>query len=133
MAKDLGLKIDSEFTCETAQIFYTQQVESRWNEFLTNLKKGRFNKDLDNVAQYFPFTRYIQRRGVETEQWTLFPNKSIFGIETTAKYYYESLENTFQVIREVRFLELLRNHKERARYLVNEYVRVVAMTSTHSI
>ena len=132
ITKDLALDMDTEFTCETAEIFFISQVQSRWDDFIKNLRKGKFNANLDKVEKHFPFSAYIKRRKSD-ESWLMFPDRDVANIETTANYYYGFLEQTFQTLRDCRFLELIRSHKKRCEYLVNQFVRIVAMTSTHSI
>jgi intron-binding protein aquarius len=43
------------------------------------------------------------------------------------------IQETFEELEKCRVFELLKNNKQRADYLVNNYVKLVAMTSTHAI
>ena len=132
ITKDIGLDMDTEFTCETAEVFFISQIQSRWDDFISNLKQGKYSANLDKIEKHFPFSAYIKRRKSD-QSWQMFPDRDIPNIETMANYYYKFLTETFQVLRDCRFQELIRSHKRRCDYLVNQFVRIVAMTSTHSI
>jgi intron-binding protein aquarius len=58
ITQDIGLNIETEFTCETAEIFFVSQIESRWKEFTTNLHKGLYKDDLANIEGHFPFSKH---------------------------------------------------------------------------
>jgi len=102
ITKDIGLDMDTEFTCETAEVFFISQIQSRWDDFISNLKQGKYSANLDKIEKHFPFSAYIKRRKSD-QSWQMFPDRDIPNIETMANYYYKFLTETFQVLRDCRF------------------------------
>ena len=109
VAAELGLSLHSHLTCETAEIFFQSQVVSRWEEYLS----GR--------ARDYPFLHLLRRTAPATEAVS----------RESAEEHYRSVERLFGELRETRVMELLRQEKERAKYLLNYHCRVLVLTAAH--
>lgn len=105
------------YTCETAAIFYQNQVKRRlWTFQKQANEKGLIDDDSD-VTAIFPFAAYFKETVVT---WSS-------SVDLRGK-----LAAIFEEIEECRPLELLRSQRQKTDYLLIKQARVVAMTSTHA-
>ncbi len=94
--ESIGSTYSSDYSIETALIFYQWQVVPRLN------------------APVFPFHKYQQTLGLSQS-------------ETQAR-----IMQVFEELREMRYLEMIRNRHQKEEYLLGEFSRVILMTSTHA-
>jgi intron-binding protein aquarius len=111
------------YTCETAEFFNLDHVQSCIKQFDRRLLDLDTNNDLNadqDVAFLFPFRSYFQIG--DDEKVT----------QARAKEHFMALNKIFAELEEYRPLELLPSQRQRADYLIMKQARIVAMTCTHA-
>ena len=105
------------YTCETAAIFYQNQIRRKLRAFQIEAKEKGLTEGGSDVTVIFPFTSYFKEAAVT---WGL-----------SAKLQMK-LASIFDELAEYRPLELLRSQRQKTDYLLIKQARVVAMTCTHA-
>lgn len=146
MANSMKNEDSNEFTCETAQIFFSTLILTKWNEFLNKIKS---KSDLKFYLENYPFHDYLKdstlfffSTGVEDKTNESIPNGNMsfinFGVKTPEDllnlFYliWNKMENIFLELKDLRLLEILRSPKERGNFLIAQQAKIIAMTSTHA-
>jgi len=125
LQQSLGVPGDMSYTCETAGHFYLYQVIARWEEYQSRLKKKP--DDMEAISEYFPFKVYF----LNAPQ-PLFKGKSYEEDREIAEGCYRHIKKIFTELDEYRAFELLRNGRDRSKYLLIKTAKIIAMTCTHA-
>jgi len=113
------------YTCETAGHFYLYQVIARWEQYQSRLKKKP--DDIEAISEYFPFKVYF----LNAPQ-PLFKGKSYDEDREIAEGCHRHIKKIFTELDEYRAFELLRNGRDRSKYLLIKTAKIIAMTCTHA-
>jgi intron-binding protein aquarius len=126
------------YTCETTEHFFTYQIMSRWEEFLSKVDQEK-NKDsnrmdvensTDNLAKviekYFPFKEFF------ADVQPLFVGKDFDTDMDVAQGCFRHIKRFFDQIADCRAFELLKSSYDRANYLLMKQAKIIAMTCTHA-
>eukprot|EP00977_Amphora_coffeiformis_P008023 scaffold1803_cov92-Amphora_coffeaeformis.AAC.46 len=105
------------YTCETAAIFYENQIRRKLRGFRNQATEKELTKDDSDVTAIFPFTTYFKE---STVTWS------------SSTTLLRRLAKIFEELAEYRPLELLRSQRQKTDYLLIKQARVVAMTCTHA-
>ena len=125
LSESLGLSGKAErgadgspsYTCESAAIFYENQIKRRLHTFKSAAREKNLTSDNADVTELFPFKAYF---GAEKVSW-----------QSSSKFSHQ-LARIFDELAEYRPLELLRSQRQKTDYLLIKQARVVAMTCTHA-
>lgn len=126
LQQSLGVSGDMSYTCETAGHFYLYQVVARWEEYQSRLKKKQ-GDDVEAISEYFPFKVFF----LNAPQ-PLFKGNSYEEDKVIAEGCYRHIEKIFTELEEYRAFELLRNGRDRSKYLLIKTAKIIAMTCTHA-
>lgn len=122
LAISLGITGDVGYTCETAEYFQLEHIQSRIEKFNLEL-----TGDNVNVGSIFPFQKYF-----ENAAQPLFKGDDFTADKEVALGCFRHIENLFEELSDYRAFELLRTQGHRADYLLTKQARIVAMTCTHA-
>ena len=121
-----GLTLENQYTCELAGYFYVNEVLRRHEEFLRRIDTA--SKDgtplEERVSKYFPFSKFF-------DDCSLFCNDFHKDLDT-AQGCFRYISKIFKQLEEFRPFELLRNGRDRSRYLLIKEAKIIAMTCTHA-
>ncbi|KAK8801162.1 hypothetical protein WA158_001932 [Blastocystis sp. Blastoise] len=146
IAKSLDIEGAFNYSCETAEYFYTYHIQKRIDQFrsfysleneesLQNIEDieiyTKSSQEWDEkyqgfIAKYFPFKNYF----LECKE-QLFINNKEHDIQM-AEQCLEYIKNIFIELKEYRPFELLRNVKQRSDYLLTNQAKIIALTCTHA-
>ena len=115
LASGLGIAGDVGYTCETAEYFYLEHIQSRIEKFYADVdREGR----KDNVAaDFFPFHEYFS-----SAPQPLFKGSFEEDIETV-EGCFRHIKNAFTELADYRAFELLRTQAHRGDYLLTKQVK----------
>ena len=124
----LGLSLENQFTCELAGYFYVNEILKRFEDFNTVIEEKDENETPKDeiVSKYFPFKKFFDDCPDE-----LFCNKYEKDLDT-AQGCFRYISKIFKQLEEFRPFELLRNGRDRAKYLLIKEAKILAMTCTHA-
>lgn len=122
LAESLDIPGDVGYTCETAEYFQLEHIQSRIEKFNMEL-----NGDNVNVSTIFPFYKYF-----ESAKQPLFVGEDFEVDKEIAMGCFRHIKNLFDELSDYRAFELLRTQGHRADYLLSKQARIVAMTCTHA-
>lgn len=121
LAESLGVSGDVGYTCETAEYFQLEHVQSRIEKFNLDLAGAGDNS---TVSSIFPFHKYFENAAQPLFKGT--------DDEEVALGCFRHIDNLFVELSDYRAFELLRTQGHRADYLLTKQARIVAMTCTHA-
>uniref|UniRef100_A0A5F8H4K7 RNA helicase aquarius n=1 Tax=Monodelphis domestica TaxID=13616 RepID=A0A5F8H4K7_MONDO len=94
LQESLGVPGDVSYTCETAGHFFLYQVMSRWEEYISKVKK---------ISNFFPFHKYFANA-----PQPIFKGKSYEEDMEIAEGCFRHIKKIFTQLEEFRAFELLR-------------------------
>ena len=130
LQSSLGVSGDVSYTCETAGHFFLYQVFSRWEAFLSKVKKTADSKEtvgVEKIKEHFPFLRFF-----ENAPQPLFKGRTYEEDLEIAEGCFRYIKKIFTQLEEFRAFELLRSGADRSLYLLVKEARIIAMTCTHA-
>jgi len=125
LGKSLKMDSDVGYTCETAAHFKQYHIDSRWEQYLAQLRNPH-EAPSQSISSLFPFTDFFN----DAPQ-PLFPGKREAD-EEVARGCFRYIEEIFKELQECRPFELLRTARDRGLYLMAKQARIIAMTCTHA-
>ena len=121
LAQSLKISGDVGYTCETAEYFHSEHIQSRIEKFYDNLP------DAVSVREIFPFMTYF-----ENSMQFFLKGKNFDEDKEVAISCVRHIQSIFEELSDYRAFELLRTQGHRADYLLTKQARIVAMTCTHA-
>ena len=159
LSNSLNVHAYDEFSCETADIFFTYHVLSRWNEYRNRVLKpfleGTIEKNQTNIKKIgaeFPFLGYLGQSCFYKDEFgngnghpdmvnesngeslvkRFFTGESFETEYEKVKFYFQVVNSIFRELKECRAFEVLRDNRERGNYIVSQQAKIIAMTCTHA-
>lgn len=118
------------YSCETAQNFFVNVVQPKWQLYMSQLEKLADEADkLKSIGSLFPFGKFF-----EDAPQPLFPADDLDSARhmEIAKGCYRYIRSIFKKLEEFRAFELIRGGADRAEYLLVKEAKIIAMTCTHA-
>ncbi|ESO09157.1 hypothetical protein HELRODRAFT_110053 [Helobdella robusta] len=131
--QSLNLPLNHEYTCELAGYFHVQEILARQEKFFNDINTARKDEssnaveDTVLVSKCFPFHRFF-----EDAPKPLFKKDSFEEDLEVARGCFTYVNKIFKQLEEFRPFELLRNGRDRSRYLLIKEAKIIAMTCTHA-
>ncbi|XP_035388468.1 RNA helicase aquarius isoform X2 [Electrophorus electricus] len=128
LQESLDVPGDVSYTCETAGHFYLYQVMSRWEEYMSKVRRKPGQEVTpQDVASHFPFHKYFSNA-----PQPVFKGKTYQEDMDIAEGCYRHIRKIFTQLEEFRAFELLRSGLDRSKYLLVKEAKIIAMTCTHA-
>lgn len=116
------------YSCETAQNFFINIVQPKWQLYLSQLDKLTSDEEKSNaVESLFPYGKFF-----EDAPQPLFRQNDYAHNMEVARGCYRYIRSLFKQLEEFRAFELIRGGADRAEYLLVKEAKIIAMTCTHA-
>lgn len=115
LAQSIGIATGFEYSCETAQYFYTSEVAPRMKRFHQTMASTA--AATCTVGSIFPFTTFFS----DTPE-ALFTDADVISDTASARGCFKHIDNIFTELAEYRPYELLRSYQRRSEYLLTKQV-----------
>ncbi|EAS29887.2 DEAD helicase superfamily protein [Coccidioides immitis RS] len=126
LAASIGAEGAHGNSCETAGYFNSVYIQPAWTKFWD---KARLEtSSCENIIQWFPFHSFFSN----APQPLFKPDASKDEIQDIAAGCQRHLDRVFSELEDIRPFEILRQQRDKAKYLLVKEARIIAMTSTHA-
>ncbi|KAI5293203.1 hypothetical protein KEM52_005749 [Ascosphaera acerosa] len=126
LARSIGAVGAHGNSCETAAYFDTNHVRPLWTRYWAAVEASA--EKCETLVNRFPFHDFF----ADAPQPLFPPDASEAHLRAVAQGCQRHLDKLFAELRDILPLEVLRQDKDKADYMLTKEARIIAMTSTHA-
>jgi len=124
--------IFQDFTCERAAIMYNTYIIPNQKEFLKQRAETEESKNTVEEWEKYPFRNFVKEFLYPDTEGPIFVEDSNENLRRV-NAYWEYIRTIFDEVQEYSAFELIREQKEREKYVISKFSKVVGVTSSFLI
>lgn len=134
-AESLEYNVFADYTCERAYLMYSNFVSPKHNEFKSKIG---FDSDAELETkkiedwEAYPFKNFVKQLLYPDSEGSIFVEDN-FENKRRIESYWGYISSIFEEVQEYGALEIIRDQKEREKYVMCTFSKIVGMTSSFLI
>ena len=132
-AESVEYKVFEDFSCERAEYMYTSYCVPSFEKFKRDIdienEEALTKKTIQDWEKY-PFKNFVKNLLFPDSEGSIFEEDNVENKRRVFSYW-GYIQSIFEEVKEYKALELIREQKEREKYVMWSFAKVVGMTSSY--